>query len=242
MRNSTVAVVVTVILAFSFMWAVNIISGTAISLKTKGYLGVKGYATKKIKSDIGRFSASIEAEDKSLENSHKKLAKNRDKVTDFLKNFNMTDTKIRFLPVEVEEKFKINERGFKTDEFLSYKLNQDFVIESRDADKIAEMSEKISELLKVGVKINIAEPEYFYSKLEDLKIEIIGKATANAKERAETIAKEGGFGLGPISSVRVGVFQITPVFSTDVSDYGINDTASRNKEIKSVVDINYFIK
>jgi hypothetical protein len=71
---------------------------------------------------------------------------------------------------------------------------------------------------------------------------MIGKATANAKERAKIIAKQGSFRLGPIASVRVGVFQITPAHSTRVSGYGINDTSSIDKEIKSVVEIEYFVK
>ncbi len=57
-----------------------------------------------------------------------------------------------------------------------------------------------------------------------------------------TIAKEGKFRLGPIADVRVGIFQITPKNSTDISDYGINDTTSVEKEIKSVVEIKYFVK
>ena len=71
---------------------------------------------------------------------------------------------------------------------------------------------------------------------------MIGRATENARERAQNIAKKGNFRLGSIASVRVGIFQITPLHSTEVSDYGINDTTSIEKEIKSVVEIKYFVK
>lgn len=104
------------------------------------------------------------------------------------------------------------------------------------------MSERVSELLDKGVALFIKEPSYVYSNLDDLKVQMIGEATANAKERAEIIAKKGKFRLGPIASVRVGVFQITPLHSTRVSDYGINDTTSIDKEIKSVVEIQYFVR
>ena len=88
----------------------------------------------------------------------------------------------------------------------------------------------------------ISPPEYVYTKLDGLKVEMIGKATANAKDRAQIIAEKGKFRLGPIASVRVGVFQITPLHSTKISNYGINDTSSIDKEIKSVVEIQYFVK
>jgi len=71
---------------------------------------------------------------------------------------------------------------------------------------------------------------------------MIGRATNNARERAVQIAKKGKFRLGPIASVRVGIFQITPTNSTEVSNYGINDTTSIEKEIKCVVEIKYFVK
>jgi len=71
---------------------------------------------------------------------------------------------------------------------------------------------------------------------------MIGKATDNARQRAIKIATEGKFRLGPIADVRVGIFQITPANSTEVSNYGYNDTTSIDKEIKSVVEIQYFIK
>jgi hypothetical protein len=78
--------------------------------------------------------------------------------------------------------------------------------------------------------------------LDDLKVEMIAKASANARERVEAVRKNGKVRLGPIASVRIGVFQITPVNSTRVSDYGINDTSTIEKEIKSVVGIKYFVK
>ena len=71
---------------------------------------------------------------------------------------------------------------------------------------------------------------------------MIGRATNNARERALKIAKEGKFRLGSIASVRVGIFQITPLHSTEVSNYGMNDTSTIDKEVKSVVEIKYFVK
>ncbi len=95
---------------------------------------------------------------------------------------------------------------------------------------------------KIGSETIISQPQYYYTKLDDLKIEMVGNATENARSRAQVIASKGKFHLGPIGSVRVGIFQITPINSTDVSDYGINDTSSIHKEIKSVVEIRYFVK
>ena len=40
----------------------------------------------------------------------------------------------------------------------------------------------------------------------------------------------------------LGVYQITPRNSTDVSDYGINDTTSRLKDVTAVVTATFAVK
>ena len=48
--------------------------------------------------------------------------------------------------------------------------------------------------------------------------------------------------VGKIQSVRMGVYQITPVNSTDVSDMGINDTSSIDKKVTAVANVSFKIK
>ncbi|UCC95215.1 MAG: SIMPL domain-containing protein [Candidatus Omnitrophota bacterium] len=242
MKRALIPVVVAVIVGFSLVWVANIISGTVVSIKNKGYVTVKGFAKKAIKSDLGIFSATIVREDENLQVCYKNVTADKKKVKNFLKRFGIRKENIEFYPTQIGERYKINERGYATDEFINYKLSQTFKVESNNVASIAELSERISELLDDGVKMFVSSPEYVYTKLDDLKVEMIGKATANAKMRADIIAKRGRFRLGSISSVRVGIFQITPLHSTDVSDYGINDTTSIEKEIKSVVEVRYFVK
>ncbi len=242
MRKETVSLITAGIIAVSFIWLGNIVSGTIISVKNKGYLIVKGFAHRPVKANFGRFYADIIEEDKDMQACYSNLDRKTKIVKKFLQHAGFNKQEVKFLSVKVNEKYKINERGYKTDEFLEYKMVQTFKIESRNVDKIARLNEKISGLLEKGIKIKTHSPEYICTNLDSLKVEMIGRAAANAKVRAEIIARKGRFRLGPIASVRVGVFQITPAASTDISDYGINDVTSINKEIKSVVEVKYFVR
>ena len=85
-------------------------------------------------------------------------------------------------------------------------------------------------------------PEYFYTKLDELKIEMLAKATENAKQRAESMTKATGNKIGFMRSAKMGVFQITPVTSTDVSDWGVNDTTSLYKKVMAVVTVSFAIE
>ena len=78
-------------------------------------------------------------------------------------------------------------------------------------------------------------PRYLYTKLADLKIEMLAEATRDATARARQIADNSGAKLGAIREARMGVMQINPVHSTAVSDSGNNDTSSLQKEITAVV-------
>jgi hypothetical protein len=85
-------------------------------------------------------------------------------------------------------------------------------------------------------------PNYFYTKLDELKIEMLATATENAKQRAENMAKASGNRIGFMRSARMGVFQITSPNSTDVSDSGINDTSSIEKKVTAVVSVTFSIE
>ncbi|ABB16247.1 conserved domain protein [Carboxydothermus hydrogenoformans Z-2901] len=70
---------------------------------------------------------------------------------------------------------------------------------------------------------------------------MLGLATKDAMQRAEQIAKFTGVKVGKLRSSKMGVFQITAPYSTDVSDMGIFDTSSIEKEITAVVTCEFEI-
>ncbi|WAM34206.1 hypothetical protein OTK00_000385 [Caldicellulosiruptor morganii] len=71
---------------------------------------------------------------------------------------------------------------------------------------------------------------------------MLSLATEDAVRRAKQIAKSTGSSVERLKSASMGVFQITPLYSTEVSDYGINDTTSIDKEITAVVNCEFIIK
>lgn len=51
-------------------------------------------------------------------------------------------------------------------------------------------------------------PSFYYTKLDDLKVKMLGDATQNAFQRAQSIASTGR-GIGRLRTANMGVFQIT---------------------------------
>lgn len=71
---------------------------------------------------------------------------------------------------------------------------------------------------------------------------MLGEASKNAKRRAEQLVANSGGKIGPLRSSKMGVFQITRPNSNEVSDYGIYDTSSLEKEITAVVNAEFYVK
>jgi hypothetical protein len=71
---------------------------------------------------------------------------------------------------------------------------------------------------------------------------MLGEATKDAKQRAQTMVEAVGSRVGSLRSIRSGVFQITPRFSTEVSGAGENDTTALDKDITAVVTATFAVE
>lgn len=123
-----------------------------------------------------------------------------------------------------------------------YKLEQTVTVLTGEMATVETMALDPAALLDKGIAVYNSRLEYFYSKLDDLKKEIIAEATANAMERARKMLDGTGATIGKMVSVQSGVFQITEPFSTDVSAYGVYDTSVRRQEIKVTVHVVFEMK
>jgi hypothetical protein len=120
--------------------------------------------------------------------------------------------------------------------------SQSLDVESADVNLIKSISLDISSLVEQGVNFMVNPPEYYYTKIGDIKIEIQAEAAKDAMVRGQRIAKATGRELGALRSARMGVLQITPENSNLTSDYGVNDVSSIRKEITAVVSANFAIE
>jgi uncharacterized protein len=138
--------------------------------------------------------------------------------------------------------YKKNNEGNDTNEVEGHRLTQRITVRSSDVDRVTAVCRDITELIKDGVSLTSFAPEYFYTKLDELKVEMLARATENAKQRAESMAGSAGSRIGVIRSAKMGVFQITPPTSTEVSDYGENDTSSVEKKVMAVVSATFSVE
>ena len=203
---------------------------------------VTGSAEKNIISDAMVWKLSFSRRDVKMVNAFDLLKEDLKTVKGYLLSKGVKENEIIVAPVATTVLYKKNEKGNDTNEIEGYILAQEIEIRSSDVVKITEVSRQATELIEKGLEVISQAPEYFYTKLPELKLAMLSDATENAKKRAESMAKASGNKIGSIRSARMGVFQITPVNSFDVSDYGMNDTTSLEKKVNAVVNVEFAIE
>ncbi len=205
-------------------------------------ISVTGSAQKTIKSDYIVWKGTFTRRDVDLPTVYKKLQEDLEKVKAYLVLKQVNPNEIIVSQIATTTIYKKNKDGKDTNDIEGYQLSQGIEIRSNDIDKIDTVSRQSTELINQGIVFESSAPDYFYTKLDELKIEMLAKATENAKLRAESMIKASENKIGFLRSAKMGVFQITPITSTDVSDYGYNDTSSLDKKVMAVVSASFAIE
>ncbi len=215
----------------------------AICALNKDGIAVTGSAYKVVKSDTAVLKLELKATNPVKSAAYNKIKSQIPTVKDFLVKKGIKAEEITLLPASTYNNYKTNPiNGYSTNIIESYVYEQVVQIKTYDVDKIKDLSVSAQELLDKGIDVNIYSPEYLYSKLGEIKVELLKAASEDAKERAKGMLSATGNRVGKISSVKMGVFQITPVDSTDVSDSGYSDTTAIEKKVTAVANVTFKIK
>lgn len=229
-------VLLSLILAFGLIIAVKCGANTL----SNNNIIVTGSAYKIVKSDSARMEFEISERNATKQSAYNAVKKQLPIVKKYLMDKGITDIDVSASNGYYSYKYLPN--GNVTNETAYYNLSQPIVIKSNDVQKIKEISSEIQSLLDQGIDINVTNTEYFYSGLSELKVDLLKEATKDAKDRATGMLKATHNRPGKIQSVNMGVFQITPVDSTNVSNMGINDTSSIDKKVTAVANVVFRIK
>jgi uncharacterized protein len=210
---------------------------------------VTGSAKRRITSDFAEWRATVVTEDKDRTAAYRLLHTQMDQVIANLKAQGVKDAELRVSSAtfnelhETEtitkgtgEKAVVTER----DIMVGWRTTQQVTIASSDVALVERVSREVTSLLEQGITITSDSPSYYYTKLSDLKIEMLAAASKDARTRAENMIRSaGGAGLGKLRAADMGVINVNPANSTETAWDGNNDTSSMEKDIISVVHATY---
>lgn len=225
-----------------------IVLGNAYLSRTKsgGTISVTGLGKTDFTSDLIVWQGRFEKENKDLKKAYLDLENDKIIILEYLNLKGINSNSIVINAIRTREKNKQNysDQGkYLGKTFIGYILSQSIQIESKEVEKVEKISREITELLNKGVQFYSEPPRYYYTKLADLKIEMISKATADARIRAEKIAENSDAKIGNLISAKMGIFQITGQNSNENYSWGGTfNTSSKKKTASITMKLTYKVK
>lgn len=243
MKNNIPSILIAIaIIAFA------VIAGNAFKYKyrTADKITVTGLAEKDFVSDLIVWNGNYSRSNMDLKAAYALLKQDESNIRTYLKNKGVPEQNMVFSSIDITKDFtnRYDESGrIVNTVFNGYVLRQTVKVESKEVEKVEAISREITELIQQGIEFNSTSPSYYYSKLSELKIDLLAKASADAKSRAESIAKNAGSRLGDLKTASMGVFQITGQNSNEDYSYGgVLNTSSKMKTASITLRTEYAVR
>ncbi len=236
-----------IVFAIAIVVASLILGNAVINRNNKaGTISVTGLGQTNFTSDLIVWETRFSQVNSDLKQAYSDLKKDKATILEYFKSKGLNENLIVFNAVQTDKNFKQNYSNngqYIGQEFTGYTLNQTVQIKSNEVEKVEKISREVTELLNKGIQLYSIPPRYYYTKLEDLKIEMVARATDNAHLRAQSIAENSGAKLGELLVGQMGIFQITGQNSNeDYSWGGAYNTASKDKTASITMKLTYQVK
>jgi hypothetical protein len=209
-----------------------------VRIKGDNTIQVTGSAKRRIKSDLIVWSAKVSSRAPQMNAAYKTIAGSTPKVVAYLEKAGIPKAEIKVHSISTKSLHPHDKEGRELEDVTTgYQMDQSIEVRASDGDveKVGQISREVTDLINEGIELESDPPEYIYTKLGDLKIQMLAEAAKDSRTRAEQIATSTGAKIGPLRQARMGVIQINPADSTETSNEGNNDTSSLEKDIITVV-------
>lgn len=212
-----------------------------VKTRTIRTIEVTGSAKRRITSDLIEWGATVTTRGDDQAGAYRQLKAQVAQVMAYLKQQGVTEKEIRASAVSANPVLetvttgsgenrteRVVQHGFQTSQFIS--------VQSQQVEKVERVSREVTSLLEAGVTVISQPPSYYYTKLGEIKVQMLAEAAKDARTRAEQMLISAGKAtLGKLRKSDMGVININPPNSTATSWEGNNDTTSLEKDMITIV-------
>ena len=213
--------------------------------KPEPTISVVGMGEETFDSDLIAWNSSFSRKNVDLKLAYAELNNDLKMLKSYLKRKGLVESDIIIEAANIQKEYsnEYDDNGnLRNTYFSGYNITQNVKVQSKNVELVEKVSREVSELIDAGIELNSQSPEYYYTKLAELKLKMIEEATIDAYERAGKIAENGGGKLGNLKNADMGVFQITAENSSEEYEWGGSfNTTSRRKTANITIRLKYEI-
>ena len=185
------------------------------AIKFKEYertVTVKGLSENEFEADIVIWPIQFTAAGNDLEELYEALDGNTIKISEFLASKGVEKKEISFTTPSITDK-SAQQYGNQAKAEFRYTAIQTVTVYSSDIDSVRKVMGELSELGKKGIVFSggnyQSQTEYLFTRLNEIKPDMIEEATRKAREVAEKFASDSKSTLGKIRKATQGQFSIS---------------------------------
>lgn len=190
-----------------------ILGNTVIEFKEyERTVTVKGLSEREYEADIVLWPIQFTAASNDLEQLYSSTEISTSEIQDFLEKNGISSTEISYSSPAITDK-SARQRGDGAKPEFRYTAVQTVTVYSKNIEGVRAVMGKLSELGKKGIVFTgggyQSQTEYIFTRLNDVKPEMIAEATRNAREVAQKFAADSESRLGKIKRASQGQFSIS---------------------------------
>ena len=204
------------------------------------HVTVKGLAQRDVRADLALWPIRFVSTADDLARAQRTIAESEAAIRSFLARYGLDSTHVELQHLEVTDALANPYRsGPATSRYV---ISQSLMVRSEDPERVRHASQDVGVLVDAGVVLSSSGgpgggPTYLFTRLNDLKPEMIAEATRQARRAAEQFAEDSGSRLGKILRANQGVFVIRPRDRAP----GIREESQMNKTVRVVSTIDYLL-
>ncbi|HEV7352530.1 MAG TPA: SIMPL domain-containing protein [Brevundimonas sp.] len=195
---------------------------------------VRGLAERDVVADLAVLNLSFRAANDDLPAAQGKIDRDLALVRSFLTRQGYPDDAVSIGRLQVLDT-RAREYG-STDNVVRFILTQSVTVRTTDVQRVAQTERALNDLVRDGVQLDFSAPTYVFTRLNEIRPEMIAAATASARTGAEQFARDSGTSLGPIRQATQGSFEILAREDID------SEPAALNKRVRVVATVSYQLR
>jgi hypothetical protein len=197
---------------------------------------VKGLAERRVLADRVNWEIVYKVKGASraeIPHLYKQAEKQQQTIIGVLKNNGFAENEIK-LGVMDYEYFEFRDDNQRLVD-QTHTLVGNISVETEKVELVGKVRTNVNELIAQGIDIDNKAPAYRFTKLNEIKPDMLREATKNARIAANEFAENAGVDVGGIRSARQGSFLLLDAGE----EYG--NTAKIEKDVRVVTTITFYL-
>ena len=189
---------------------------------------VRGLAERDVTADLATWTISYAASAGNMAEAQASVDRDTVQLREFFKGLGFPD--------EALEPVAVNVSSYTQDGYTTFTVRQRMSLRTTDIERAQRAVRQQFDLVRRGVLLEEGSGMAFtFTKLNDIKPEMVAEATRDARAAAEQFAEDSGAEVGSIRQATQGYFEVT-ARDGDGGNWGVADTPFKKVRVVTTVD------